>query len=627
MASKISSFGKQALLLFSGDALSPSLLSTMTQGKQMIEALNCFGVDAACVGNHDFDHGLEEFTKRRDESSFPWLMANVLDNETGQPLGGALPSLVLEWHGVRVGLVGGRCCRRPAGLVEQEWLETLSSIDPDEVTYKDFVEEGTRVAAELRAQGAEVVLALTHMRLPNDLRLASGVPGLDAVLGGHDHEPYLMRAEGTGIPVIKSGTDFQYLTEISIALEPAAPGAAAEAAVAGASPVPRAAAAAAQPQTPTSPASPGSRTPEVPPLAGTLLRCVTLPPGSPTPACGSAEAQSATDTYVAAADASVTTELDSCRAAGGDGGSGVRVRMRCVRHPITSDLPEGPAAKEIEERYAKLMGEKMDVVVGSTATDLDGRFAAVRTGESNLGNFIGDVWRDACSADVALLNGGTLRSNRIHPAGELTHRVLVAILPMIDDTVKIQVTGAQLLASLENGVSEWPKHEGRFPQVSGLRFAFDPTCPPGQRVVEGSGEVGGTALQLEAEYSLETKKYLAEGRDGYDVLAGAPLLCDVDCTPLLAQVIANHFLLLRTMNRYVDNTGRMPAWRRAAERLLAGSKTYASKSQQRLQASGVSHTVRKHPVTGHWQIAPVLDGRIKRVGGGSSASLASSGGA
>ena len=46
-----------------------------------------------------------------------------------------------------------------------------------------------------QAQGAEVVLALTHMRLPNDLRLASGVPGLDAVLGGHDHEPYLMRAE------------------------------------------------------------------------------------------------------------------------------------------------------------------------------------------------------------------------------------------------------------------------------------------------------------------------------------------------------------------------------------------------------------------------------------------------
>ena len=40
-----------------------------------------------------------------------------------------------------------------------------------------------------------MVLALTHMRLPNDLRLASGVPGLDAVLGGHDHEPYLMRAE------------------------------------------------------------------------------------------------------------------------------------------------------------------------------------------------------------------------------------------------------------------------------------------------------------------------------------------------------------------------------------------------------------------------------------------------
>lgn len=64
----------------------------------------------------------------------------------------------------------------------------------------------------------------------------------------------------------------------------------------------------------------------------------------------------------------------------------------------------------------------------------------------------------------------------------------------------------------------------------------------------------------------------------------------------------------------MENTGRLPAWRRAAERLLKGSNAYASKSQQRLQAAGVSHTARKHPVSGRWQIAPVLDGRIRQVG-------------
>lgn len=57
------------------------------------------------------------------------------------------------------------------------------------------------------------------------------------------------------------------------------------------------------------------------------------------------------------------------------------------------------------------------------------------------------------------------------------------------------VAGSQLVAALENGVSQWPKLEGRFPQVSGVRFEFDPAQPPGRRVVPGSVTVGGADLQ------------------------------------------------------------------------------------------------------------------------------------
>lgn len=92
----------------------------------------------------------------------------------------------------------------------------------------------------------------------------------------------------------------------------------------------------------------------------------------------------------------------------------------------------------------------------------------------------------AARADVALLNSGTLRSDRVHPKGQLCMGVrhagranhapticnrflqdLFAILPMIDGTVVIEATGAQILAALENGVSKWPALEGRFPQVAG----------------------------------------------------------------------------------------------------------------------------------------------------------------
>jgi hypothetical protein len=61
-------------------------------------------------------------------------------------------------------------------------------------------------------------------------------------------------------------------------------------------------------------------------------------------------------------------------------------------------------------------------------------------------------------------------------------------------------------------------------------------------------------------------------------------------------------------------TGRLPVWRRAADRLLQSSKLHHSRSQERLQQAGVSHTVRKHPVTGRWEAAPTLDGRIQMLG-------------
>ena len=62
-------------------------------------------------------------------------------------------------------------------------------------------------------------------------------------------------------------------------------------------------------------------------------------------------------------------------------------------------------------------------VIGETATDLDGRFATVRSRESNLGNWVADIWRAGARADIALLNSGTLRSDCIHPAGQLTMKV------------------------------------------------------------------------------------------------------------------------------------------------------------------------------------------------------------
>lgn len=143
--------------------------------------------------------------------------------------------------------------------------------------------------------------------------------------------------------------------------------------------------------------------------------------------------------------------------------------------------------------------------------------------------------------DVPLL----LRSSdAIHPAGPFFLKDLLSILPMIDPLVLLEVTGDQIMKCLENGVSQYPKLEGRFPQVSGISFAFDPKKPSGQRVEEQFVRIGDEYLDRKRTYRMATKAYLADGKDGYDCLADAPKLVDDENGPTLTYAIQNHFKAL-----------------------------------------------------------------------------------
>ena len=90
------------MVLFSGDVFSPSILSTFTHGKQMLPVLNKLGVHTACIGNHDFDFGMETMSELIGQTNFPWLTANVLDNRTNKPLGGMGTSRLVEFQGYKV---------------------------------------------------------------------------------------------------------------------------------------------------------------------------------------------------------------------------------------------------------------------------------------------------------------------------------------------------------------------------------------------------------------------------------------------------------------------------------------------------------------------------------------------
>lgn len=267
--------------------------------------------------------------------------------------------MVFDWQGHRVGLIG---------LVEREWLVTLACIHEDAVDYVDYVEMGNKLAKKLREEeGVDLVIALTHMRVPNDRRLAEESSGIDLILGGHDHHYEVF--ETNGVAVVKSGTDFRNLTRIRISY------------------------------------------------------------------------------------------------AGNGHNNGRKYKFGTEKIDITSSCPVDADMKaHVDMYYGKLVKE-MESIIGETSVPLDGRSAVVRSKESNLGNLICDIMRGSTQADIAWMNAGTLRSDAIHGPGPLRLKDLVDILPMLDEMAVVEVTARQLLEIAEIGVSQYPKLEGRFPQV------------------------------------------------------------------------------------------------------------------------------------------------------------------
>ncbi|WP_222915949.1 5'-nucleotidase C-terminal domain-containing protein [Natrinema sp. SYSU A 869] len=193
--------------------------------------------------------------------------------------------------------------------------------------------------------------------------------------------------------------------------------------------------------------------------------------------------------------------------------------------------PHGDVLSRLENYESDLEAE-LDVVIGETAVPLDARTETVRSEESNLGNWLADIVRDDVDAEIALQNAGGIRSDRLYEKGELTRRMIVDILPFPNRTVKLEVSGATLREAIELGVSTVENGHGRFPQVSGMSYAYDPDASAGDRVAEIT--VGGEPVADDATYELATNDFVAGGGDGYEMLADGEVLVHGDEGTLLS---------------------------------------------------------------------------------------------
>ncbi|MEZ5779174.1 MAG: 5'-nucleotidase C-terminal domain-containing protein [Paracoccaceae bacterium] len=205
----------------------------------------------------------------------------------------------------------------------------------------------------------------------------------------------------------------------------------------------------------------------------------------------------------------------------------------------TATVEPDPETQAMVDQLQSKLDESLNVEIGTTEVPLDSRRNVVRAEESAMGNLIADAMRAATGADIAIANGGGIRADRTYDPGTvLTRRDILTELPFGNLTVMTELPGSQILAALENGVSQFEKGAGRFPQVSGMSFAFDPSAPAGSRVSEVM--VGDAALEMDKVYKVATNDYMLGGGDGYTALGGGKVIINAGNGNLMANDVIDY---------------------------------------------------------------------------------------
>ncbi|OAX77895.1 hypothetical protein ACJ72_07801, partial [Emergomyces africanus] len=396
--------------------------------------------------NHDLDFGVPQFRHLSSQCKFPWLLANVLDPALGEgvSLANCPKTCMLESNGLKVGVIG---------LGEREWLDTVNVLPPG-IIYKSASKTAMELVPGLRAQGADIIVAVTHQREPNDNKLATITPPglIDIILGGHDH--FYGHSLINSTHVLRSGTDFKQFS------------------------------------------------------------------------------------YIEAWRKSDRSGWD----------------FSIIRRDVVRAIPEDPATVELVVKLTSALKSKLQKPVGYTANPLDARFTTVRRKESNIANFVCDLMRFHHNTDCAIMASGTIRGDQIYPPGALRVKDILNCFPFEDPVVVLRLKGRAIRAALENGVSELPALEGRFPQVSNIQYGYSLSAPRGSRIA--FVKLGGEDLEDEKLYTLATRGYMARGKDGYTALLAqseggeAEEIISEENGALISTILRQYFLSLKVLGKW-----------------------------------------------------------------------------
>ncbi len=394
--------------ILAGDFFSPSALGTAPykdgylDGRQMVATMNQLGLDYITFGNHEFDLKKDSFYARLSESRSTWVSSNVFD-EKGNPFPGVFESKIISVTDdsnktVSIGLFG----------------VTLASNRKPYVTYKDPLKTARAVVKKLSSK-ADILIAVTHLSIEQDMQIAKELPEVDLILGGHEHE---------NIQVWR-GLDF----------------------------------------TPIFKADANARTVYVHELLYNVEK--------------------------------------------------QKLQIISQLRFINGEIPDDPETAKVIKRWREAAykgfrkaGFQPENVVVRTTESLDGLESSVRNTSTRLTELIGEGMLDLFpGAELAILNGGSVRIDDVIPPGKITEYDVIRIMPFGGDVISVKMKGRLLKRVLDQGRNN--RGTGGYLQTVNVSLNED-----GSKWL-----INGKKLKSGKKYSVAINDYLLTGKTrGLDYL-------------------------------------------------------------------------------------------------------------
>jgi len=433
-------------------------ISTEFEELPTIETLNAMKLDAGAFGNHEHDRNLAHLQKVIGASDFQWVVSNYNADSLSVLKSGSKQTksyTIIERGGIKIGVVGANTPE----TIEQVFPGNLDYTDASgakkTITINPGVTGINTAIVDAKAAGADIVIALIHQGWQEN---ADGVA--KGVLN-------TMAAQIKGAAAIYGGHSHQTFASVI----------------------------------------PGS-----PRVAPVVL----------------GQTRNAGVEY---------TRTQICMKYGKVVGQSIEHVLKAAAPTINTGVvstvtTQDVAAAALVKKYKDQLTSKLDVKIGqvSGVFPRGGTPAVERSGETPMGNYIADLMRAKYKTDFAIQNGGGIRdtfpAKTYIPANtalvrtgtgplDVTLGDALTVYPFGNQIATTVVTGENLWKALENGVGGNFPGDGRFPQVSGLKYSFDSSKPIGSRIVEVT-KLDGTAIAKDSkEYTLTTLDFLIYGGDGY----------------------------------------------------------------------------------------------------------------